>query len=130
MNLQYKRLKELFGYARTLTREQGLGTMLNRAAGFAARRLLPRHGRYLPGKKALAAQRAQDTAAFPLISILTPLYNTPPKYLEWFLDSVQAQTCGRWQLCLADASDSDHAAVGEGCPPPCRGRPPHQVCQD
>ena len=113
MNLQYKRLKELFGYARTLTREQGLGTMLNRAAGFAARRLLPRHGRYLPGKKALAAQRAQDTAAFPLISILTPLYNTPPKYLEWFLDSVQAQTCGRWQLCLADASDSDHAAVGE-----------------
>ena len=113
MNLQYKRLKELFGYARTLTREQGLGTMLNRAAGFAARRLLPRHGRYLPGKKALAAQRAQDTAAFPLISILTPLYNTPPRYLERFLDSVQAQTCGRWQLCLADASDSDHTAVGE-----------------
>ena len=113
MNLQYKRLKELFGYARTLTREQGLGTMLNRAAGFAARRLLPRHGRYLPGKKALAAQRAQDTAAFPLISILTPLYNTPPRYLERFLDSVQAQTCGRWQLCLADASDADHAAVGE-----------------
>ena len=35
-----------------------------------------------------------------MICILTPLYNTPPKYLERFLDSVQGQTCGSWQLCL------------------------------
>ena len=113
MNLQLKRLKELFGYARTLTREQGLGTMLGRAAGFARRRLLPRPGRYLPGKRALELQRGEDTGNFPVISILTPLYNTPQHYLDRFLDSVQNQTCGRWQLCLADASDADHAYVGE-----------------
>ena len=35
MNLQTKRIKELFGYARTLTREQGLAPMLGRAAGFS-----------------------------------------------------------------------------------------------
>ena len=113
MNLRLKRLRELVGYARTLTKEQGLGTMLGRAAGFARRRLLPRPGRYLPCKKALAAQRAEDTSRFPVISILTPLYNTPQKYLERFLSSVQGQTCGAWQLCLADASDEAHAYVGQ-----------------
>ena len=113
MNLQLKRLRELLGYARTLTREQGLGAMLGRAAGFAGRRLLPRRGRYLPAKKALEAQRAQDTSEFPVISILTPLYNTPQNYLDRYLDSVQRQTCGRWQLCLADASDEAHAYVGQ-----------------
>lgn len=113
MNLKLKRMRELMCYARTLTREQGAGAMLQRAAGFAARRLLPHRGRYLPFKKALAAQREEDTSAFPVICILTPLYNTPPKYLERFLDSVQGQTCGSWQLCLADASDDAHAYVGE-----------------
>ena len=113
MNQQLKRIKELFGYARTLAKEQGLGVMLGRAAGFARRRLLPRPGRYLPGKKALAAQRAEDTSGFPVISILTPLYNTPQHYLERFLASVQGQTCGAWQLCLADASDEAHAYVGQ-----------------
>ena len=113
MNLKLKRMRELFGYARTLTKEQGAGAMLQRAAGFAARRLLPRRGRYLPAQKALAAQRAEDTSEFPVICILTPLYNTPPKYLERFLNSVQAQTCGKWQLCLADASDDAHAYVGQ-----------------
>ena len=42
MNQQLKRIKELFGYARTLAKEQGLGVMLGRAAGLARRRLLPR----------------------------------------------------------------------------------------
>ena len=35
MNQQAKRIKELFGYARTLTKEQGIGTMCVRAAGFS-----------------------------------------------------------------------------------------------
>ena len=113
MDLRAKRIRELFTYARTLTREQGAGVMLRRAGGFLGRRLLPKYGRYWPGKQALAAQRAADTGAFPLISILTPLYNTPPAYLGAFLDSVQAQTCPRWQLVLVDASDAGHAAVGE-----------------
>ena len=113
MDLRAKRLQELFGYARTLAKEQGPGVMLARAGGFLKRRLLPKYGRYWPGKQALAAQRAADAGGFPLISILTPLYNTPPAYLKAFLDSVQAQTCPRWQLVLVDASDGTHAEVGE-----------------
>ena len=46
------------------------------------------------------------------ISILTPLYNTPEKYLREMIESVQAQTYPNWELCLADGSDTDHAAVG------------------
>ncbi len=112
MDLRAKRIKELSAYARTLAKEQGVGAMAARTAGFLRRRLLGRRGRYWPGKQALAAQRAADTAAFPLISILTPLYNTPPAYLKAFLESVLAQTCPRWQLVLVDASDAAHAAVG------------------
>ena len=112
MNLRLKRAKELAGYALTLTRQEGPAAMLRRAAGFAVRRMPGRPGRYLPAKEVLEAQRRADTSAFPLISVCTPLYNTPKEYLEAFLDSLQAQTCPRWQLCLADASDEDHSYVG------------------
>ncbi len=113
MSLRTKRMKELFGYAATLTKEQGPAVMAARAAGFFKRRFLGKRARYLPSAKALAEQRAADTWDHPLISILTPLYNTPKPFLEQFLDSVQNQTSPRWQLCLADASDDAHARVGE-----------------
>ena len=115
MSLQTKRIKELFGYAGALLKDQGPVTMLRRGAGFFKRRFFGRRARYLPAKKVLAAQRAEDGASkdLPVISILTPLYNTPEGYLKDFLDSVQGQTASNWQLCLADASDAAHAAVGE-----------------
>ena len=43
---QAKRIKELFGYARTLTKEQGIGTMCVRAAGFFKRRFFGKRARY------------------------------------------------------------------------------------
>ncbi len=46
------------------------------------------------------------------ISILVPLYNTPLKYLKEMIASVQKQTYGNWELCLADGSDNEHSAVG------------------
>ena len=45
MNQQAKRIKELFGYARTLTKEQGIGTMCVRAAGFFQTALFSASGR-------------------------------------------------------------------------------------
>ena len=116
MSQQTKRIKELFGYARTLTKEQGVGVMAARAAGFFKRRFFGKRARYLPAKKTLEAQRAAaaaQSADWPVISILTPLYNTPPRFLQQFLDSVQAQTAPNWQLVLVDASDAAHADVGE-----------------
>lgn len=49
------------------------------------------------------------------ISILTPLYNTPEKFLREMIESVQAQTYENWELCLADGSDPGHQNVGDIC---------------
>ncbi len=58
----------------------------------------------------------EQTAVFEKdikFSILVPLYNTPKKYLVQMIKSVQSQTYGNWQLCLADGSDNKHTYVGE-----------------
>ena len=65
-----------------------------------------------------ARRQAEGAADFPedlYISILVPLYNTPEKFLKDMIDSVTNQTCGHWELCLADGSDAEHAQVGEYC---------------
>ena len=98
MNVRLKRAKELAGYAVQLTKDEGLGTMLARGAGFVKRRCFGKKARYLPAKKVLEAQRAElagqtaDSCGLPTISILTPLYNTPESYLREFLDSFVDQT--------------------------------------
>ena len=118
MNQQLKRARELGRYAVQLAREEGLSTMARRGAGFFKRRFLGKKARYLPTKNYLAAQRAEyagktaDSCGLPKISILTPLYNTPPAYLRAFLDSFLNQTAPNGQLCLADASDAAHPEVG------------------
>jgi O-antigen biosynthesis protein len=38
----------------------------------------------------------------PLISVVLPVYNTPPQFLRAALDSVIAQSYPHWQLCIAD----------------------------
>ena len=43
----------------------------------------------------------------PLISILTPVYNTPLEVLEATIESVRTQTYENWQLCLVDDCSTD-----------------------
>lgn len=45
----------------------------------------------------------------PMISIVVPLYCTREEFLREMIESVQAQTYGNWQLCLADASPIESA---------------------
>ena len=119
MKLKLKRIRELFGYAFDLVKSEGLFAMVRRALGFFRRRFFGKRARYLPKKKVLQAQRAdladrwENGAALPLVSICVPLYNTPEPFLRQFLASVFDQTSTRWELCLADASDEAHAYVGE-----------------
>lgn len=50
----------------------------------------------------------------PLISIITPAYNTPDKYLLPLIASLRSQTYENWQWCVADGStDADKAAAIE-----------------
>ena len=51
-------------------------------------------------------EQAQAFANRPLISILTPVYNTPLNVLRDTILSVMAQTYDRWELCLVDGNSS------------------------
>jgi len=65
------------------------------------------------------AQRKKQRGTFfspnAVISIITPLYNTPPRYLRAMLRSVSDQTYENWELCLADGSDEGNESVSRIC---------------
>ncbi|MEJ5202901.1 MAG: glycosyltransferase family 2 protein [Anaerolineales bacterium] len=64
-----------------------------------------------PSKKELLIQ-SQISRTFrfkPLVSIIMPVYNPPPKILEKAIQSVLAQTYYNWELCIADASVGNNA---------------------
>lgn len=48
-------------------------------------------------------------------SIVVPLYNTPKHFLKEMIQSVKNQTYEKWELCMADGSDSEHGYVGQIC---------------
>ena len=48
-----------------------------------------------------------------LFSIIVPVYNVSLLYLKEMIQSLQEQTYARWELCIADGSDSEQA--GEIC---------------
>ena len=65
-----------------------------------------------------AERKKEETTVFPkdvTFSILVPLYNTPERFLREMIESVTAQTYGKWELCLADGSDDAHEFVGRIC---------------
>ncbi len=64
---------------------------------------------YLPAAEELQSQRDRQSSfsSRPLISIVVPLYETKPLFLEELLDSVRLQTYPKWELVLADASRTD-----------------------
>ena len=57
-----------------------------------------------PSKKELEEQRNTKFKVQPKISIVVPVYNTPQKFFEELVKSLQNQTYSNWELCLADGS--------------------------
>lgn len=57
--------------------------------------------RHEPDASALAVQRRRRFQRAPLISVIVPVYRTPPLFLKEMIQSVRRQTYGRWELCLA-----------------------------
>ena len=57
----------------------------------------------------LIQMRLQSFRIQPLISILVPVYRTPPEILEKTIGSVVAQSYSNWELCLADDCSQSHA---------------------
>ncbi|MGI9086588.1 MAG: glycosyltransferase family 2 protein [Chthoniobacterales bacterium] len=61
----------------------------------------------------LAAMR-EESASFadaPLISLITPVFNTPVAWLEAAIDSVLAQAYEKWELILIDDASADEATL-------------------
>ncbi|WP_283170279.1 glycosyltransferase [Curtanaerobium respiraculi] len=52
-------------------------------------------------------ERIATPVSGPLMSIVSPLYKTPPHYLRAMIDSVISQTYGNWELVLVNASPDD-----------------------
>ncbi len=57
-----------------------------------------------PSPSELEKQRRAVFPIMPLFSVIVPLYRTPEKFLDEMIQSVQGQTYGKWELCLADGS--------------------------
>lgn len=57
-----------------------------------------------PNKKELENQKNTKFKIQPKISIVVPVYNTPKKFFEELVKSLQKQTYCNWELCLADGS--------------------------
>src|SRR5699024_6330174 len=47
----------------------------------------------------------------PCVSVVVPVFNTPLRFFDQMVKSVQRQTYGNWQLVLVDASDDAHGEV-------------------
>lgn len=58
------------------------------------------------------AARVGDLSYQPTISVLVPVYNTRPEFLEAALRSVVAQVYPHWELCIADDASTDPAIRG------------------
>ena len=64
---------------------------------------------HAPKEEELSRERRTALREGPLISILVPAFRTPEKYFREMIQSVQDQTYGNWELCIADASGEPDA---------------------
>lgn len=64
-----------------------------------------------PSAEEAKRQRQEQFSRMVKFSILVPLYNTPEAFLREMIESVVNQTYEKWELCLADGSDSAHSYI-------------------
>ena len=69
----------------------------------------PWYEKHRASDEELERQRKHPLPRQPLISIAVPIYKTPERFLREMIESVQAQTYSRWELCLADGSPEDES---------------------
>ena len=61
------------------------------------------HNRMTPRLRSFLSAETQKIASTgPLFSIVVPTYNTPARFLDELIASVQAQVYPKWELCFAD----------------------------
>ncbi len=63
--------------------------------------------RWLAWEKRVAEGDGGALPSGPLLSIVMPVYNVDPQWLDRAIDSVRAQSWQNWQLCIADDASTD-----------------------
>ncbi len=117
----FSRLKQLFrpdtvGRGITILKQYGWRAFLKKLFGKLKKSREHYHDwriQVQPSPRELEAQRNKKFAITPKFSIIVPLYRTPKKFLGEMIKSVQDQTYGNWELCLADGSGSVNGDDGE-----------------
>lgn len=69
---------------------------------------------YAPRDREAVARKVMRLTKRPLISVLLPVYNTPPSLLDVAIASVAAQIYPNWELCIADDASTNpetHATI-------------------
>lgn len=69
-----------------------------------------------PARLAEMRNRADSLSYRPLVSVVTPIYNTDARWLRACIESVKSQAYPHWQLCLADDGSTraeTHAVLRE-----------------
>lgn len=92
---------------------QGPAATVRRVLDWNRRRTLRVAIPMAPDPEEFQRQRATRFPRDIRVSVIVPLYNTPEAFLREMIQSVQGQSYENWELCLADGSDAEHAAVGE-----------------
>jgi GT2 family glycosyltransferase len=66
---------------------------------------------FTPAAAADLAGALKATPGLPRISVITPVYNTPPAYLQAMAESVLGQVFTDWELCFADDASSSPETI-------------------
>ena len=61
----------------------------------------------MPNKAILDEQKKTIFDYQPLISVVTPTFNTPKQFLIEMIESILAQTYANWELCIADGASNN-----------------------
>ncbi len=60
-------------------------------------------------RESLLKERLSQVANPPLLSVVMPVYNPPPQFLDKAIRSVTGQVYQNWELCIADDASTDPA---------------------
>lgn len=71
-----------------------------------------RRNTVMPARLEEMKREAESFRLRPLVSIIMPVYNVEPVWLEKAVESVRAQVYPEWELCIADDASTDER-VGE-----------------
>jgi glycosyltransferase involved in cell wall biosynthesis len=67
-----------------------------------------KYGSLSAADRAVIEARITRMSAKPLMSVVMPVYNPEPAFLQEAIASVQSQIWPNWELCIADDASTDH----------------------